>query len=176
MFIIDSKFQYIFHFASTEGIANAVRDDLASRECCEHPELVVIEDHADNPANWDPGGVLMKGDKKFTFTLDNIKIEIYRQHYPYFVDWIQHATLREWFDVKYYKIHSGYMSCLCITPDEFEQLKEQINNPELAMKASISCYERQEVVENAFEQVAKVIDQNGDHAVVKIKKEKSILN
>ena len=176
MFVIDSKFQYIFHFASTEEIASAVRDDLASREDCEHPELVVVEEHNDKPAGWDPGGVLMKGDKTFTFKLKNMEIEIYRQHYYHFVDWIQHASLREWFNTKYYKIHSGYMSCLCITPEEFDQLKDQVNNPELALKASISCHERQAVVENSFEQVAMSKDEDGNPVVVKVKKKETILN
>lgn len=176
MFIIDSKFQYIFHFASTKEIADAIKEDLASREDCEHPELVTAEDHGDKHAGWDPGGVLMKGDKTFVFELDNIKIEIYRQHYTYFVDWIQHASLREWFDTKYYKIHSGYMSCLCITPNELAELKRQISNPELALKASVSYHERQAAIEDSFEQVAEAQDENGNSVVVKIKKKDPILN
>lgn len=176
MFKIDSKFQYIFHFASTEEIANAIKDDLASREECEYPGLVEIENCEDEPASWDPGGILMVNDKTFIFKLKNIAIEIKRQHFSYFVDWVQHAELREWFDTKYYKIHSGYLSCLCITHDEFEELKFQLNNSELALAAMASIQARQAAIEGAFIQVAKVKDEDGNPVVVKVKRQEHTLN
>jgi hypothetical protein len=176
MFIIDSKFQYIFHFASTKEIAGAVKDDLANRDDCEHPELITVEDRKDQSANWDPGGVLMRNDKTFTFILDNITIEIYRQHFFHFVDWVQHASLREWFDIKYYKIHSGYLGCLCITCDELEQLKDQLNDPNLSLEATVSNHERQTVVEDSFEQVRRGKDSDGNPVIVKIKRKEPTLN
>ncbi|MHA2280060.1 MAG: hypothetical protein ACXAC5_04185 [Promethearchaeota archaeon] len=176
MFIIDSKFQYIFHFASTEEIAKAVRDDLASRKDCEHPELIVTEDRKDQSANWDPGGVLMTNDKTFTFTLDNITIEIYRQHFFYFVDWVQRASPREWFGVKYYKIHSGYLGCLCITYNELEQLKDQLNDPNLSLEATVSDHERQAVIEDSFDQVRRAEDKDGNPVLVKVERKKPTLN
>lgn len=176
MFKVDSNLQYINHLVSTEEIANAVRDDLANRESCKSPELVVVKDCKDESAGWDPGGVLMMNDKEFTFNLKNITIKIKQQHFSYFVDWVQHTNLREYSNVKYYKIHSGYFSCLCITESEFEQLKGQLNNPKLALEAMVSSQKKQEAVEGSIIQVAKAKDENGNDIIVKVKKKENILN
>jgi len=176
MFKIDSKFQYLFHFASTEEIANAVKDDLASREDCEHPEIIEVEDRKDETATWDPGGTLMMNDKTFLFELDSITIEIRRQHFSYLIDWVQHAQLKEWFDTKYYKIYSGYLNCLCITPRELEQLKGQLDDPKLALEAMVSTQERQAAIESSFTQVARVKDEDGNSAIAKVKRKEYTLN
>lgn len=176
--MVDSKFQYIHHFVSSKEIANAVKEDLVNREDCKHPDIITAEEH-DGTARWDPGGSLWVGDKTHVFSLTNIDIEVYLQHVNAFVIWANRAKekLRDWHGVKYHKIHSGYLFCICISPDELDELINQLNNPELAFKASTSEEERNERMSAAgILKAVKIKDSDGNEKVIVIKPKKPTLN
>lgn len=176
MFIVNSDLQYINHFTSTQEIADAVKDDLASRRDCEHPELVAVENTERTTVRWDPGGVLMGDDEPFVFDLNEMRLEVLKQHFSYFVRCVNESNLREWFDTQYYKIHSGYICCICITPAEFENLKNQISNPDLAWEASLANERKQSAVESSFTQAVKMEDDKGNPIVMEVKRKPHILN
>lgn len=179
MFKVNSEFQYIHHFVSSRDIANAVKDDLASREDCQHPELINVEEVTDN-ARWDPGGSLWVGDKTHIFSLPNINIEVYLQHVNAFIAWVNRAKeeVRDWQGTKYHKIHSGYLFCICLSPDEIDKLIEQFNDVNLTFSASVSEEERSERMAMAgILSVAKVKDSDGNEQIAVIKpKKKPLLN
>ena len=177
MFRVNSKFQYIHHYVSSKEIAEAIRDDLASREDCVHSEEVVVED-CNESAKWDPGGSLWIGDKKHTFSLKGIDIEVYFQHINSFEEWVwrSHKDLRDWNGVKYHKIHSGYLFCVCVSPDELDELIKQFD-VELDFKASASEEEfDRRMHEAGVLRVADIKDADGNEKRVVLKPDKPILH
>jgi len=179
MFYVESRFQYIHHCVSSREIADAVREDLSSRKDCANPELVIVEETSNN-AKWDPGGPIWIGDEKHIFKLQNINIEVCFQHINYLKSFVISAKnkLREWNGVKYHKIHSGYMWCVCVSPNELDELIEQLEDQELLFKASASLDEVEERKSSAgIVQVRAVKDDDdGKERLVEVKRKEQVLN
>lgn len=123
------------HFAGTQEVADATKADLENR----FGGTFEVEDLDDNSYHWDPGGMLMMGDEVFEFELDTMILRCFAQHFDALVDLLSgdYPELRIEGSVQYYKIHANY-HCVCLTPKDFKLLKEQISNPDLAVRAAES--------------------------------------
>jgi hypothetical protein len=177
MFKIDSKLQYVYHYTGIRDIAEAVRDNLMSREDCAHPEAVDIEDCKDEPAHWDPGGMLCTSDGKYTFKLLSMNIEVYRQHIQQLTRWINNAKLKDWHGTKYYTVYSGYLHCLCLSPVEFEQLKKQIHSQDAVREGIIGSEIRQSAIEGSgVIQAVRVKDDSGEEKIMRVERKTPVLN
>jgi len=126
------------HYISTKAIAEEVKSDLSSRFS---GSFSIVEESNPN-CGWDPGGMLMIDDEDFEFALENMTIECKAQHFDMFATYIQKYEPRG-DKTKYIKIHGNYW-CICITVDEFENLKALVANPELALKAEAAWQKREE--------------------------------
>lgn len=128
------------HYTSTEDIASEVYSDLQVRF-----GGVVMEPEQDNDCMWDPGGMMMANDEVFEFKLDHMTVLCKAQHFDYFVMAIDNYASKN--DIrgekaKYIKLHGAYI-CICITPEEFEQLKVLVKNSDYAERAEKSWAERE---------------------------------
>ena len=172
---ITSDFQYIYHFASTKEIADTVVNDISSIDECQYADSIAIEECKETW--WDPGSSLWVGDDRHVFKLNDIDIKVYIQHINIFAEWVYKTELRTFNGVDYYKIHSGYMACVCITPTEYEKLKAQLSDPELGFKATNAFEERCRRVEaSGIIQCARITDEDGNKKIVRIKPKDPILN
>jgi hypothetical protein len=124
------------HYTSTSEIADEITDDLT---CRFGNMLLTIE--KDNECMWDPGGMMMCGDEVFNFKLNHITILCKAQHFEYFSELIKDYTVRG-NKTKYIKIHGAY-NCICITPEEFEELKILVTDSKLYDRAEKSWQERE---------------------------------
>lgn len=178
MFIIESQSQFIRHYVGNEAVAQAVAEDLRNRKECFKPESVEVVDCV--VGQWDPGGMLWVGDKHHTFDLGETQVDVYYQHLKSFIQWVtadKTQKAREYNDIKYHKIHSGYMSCVCVTPSEYETLLHQINDAELIFKGSVSDDERQRRINNAgVLQVTKIKNEDGDEQLAITKPIDPVMN
>lgn len=178
MFVIDSNFQYIRHFVGNPDVATAIMEDLKSREDTINPEAIKIKDCEEG--FWDPGGPLWTGDKIHTFDLGDTKFRVHHQHIPDFAYWVRHDNtqqVRDWNGTKYHKIHSGYLSCICVTPDEYETLFEQLRDPQLIFEGASAQEERLDRMSQAgIVQVAKVQDEEGNDKLAVVERVKPTLN
>jgi len=177
MFKINSDFQYIYHLVSTKAIADAVKNDLQGREYCERPDLITVEDQGNDWANWDPGGTMWVSDEYHEFQLDGILIKVYKQHLAYFIHAVNNTKEREWIDTKYYKIHSGYMACLCITPEEFIDLSIQINDMDVIAEADMMYEHKLDVIDaSGIVMAHKQMLDDGTEVISKLKRKEKILH
>ena len=183
MLRIESGFRYLRHYVSSIAIAEEVKADLESRPLPTNPEdeaergdiafaqhatVTIEEPYPEVPrAMYDPGGMALVNDETFSFPLGDIVVECKAQHFDFFVSWISEDTHRNRIrgeETKYRKIH-GYWSCICITPEEFEQLRELVCDPELAMKARDSWNRREGALASAGV-VLPVITPDGEQGYV----------
>jgi len=183
MLRIESRFRYARHYVSSMAIAEEVKADLESRPLPTNPEdeaergdiafarnseVTIEEPYEEMPhAMYDPGGMALMNDEVFSFPLGDIVVECKAQHFDFFVSWISEDTHHNRIrgeETKYRKIH-GYWSCICVTPEEFEQLRALVNNPELAMKARDSWNKRESALASAGV-VLSVVKEDGEQAYV----------
>lgn len=147
---MDPQSDVKIHFTSNMDIAIEVSGDLQSR----YGEMEMDEQDG-NECMWDPGGMMMTGDEVFDFCLSNdITILCRAQHFDIFIDHIQKYEPRGE-AIKYVKIHGRYF-CICVSVEEFEQLKKLVCNAELAVKANESAIKHEEKM-NKFVESGHVV-------------------
>ena len=155
------------HWISTEAIADEVLEDLNAREL----NSAYMEQVTDgNECTWDPGGMMMTGDEVFVFPLNNIVIRCKAQHFQYFLHTLdEEAKDLRGDKAKYYKIH-GRWCCICISPEEFEQLMSLVQDKDLLEHADKSRKERQRRI-NKLSEEGHVIQavQGDDGKLYKVK-------
>lgn len=128
------------HWISNIELANAIKADLDDRFSTD----MVLDTVDENICGFDPGGMSMINDEEFDFNLGSITLRCAAQHFDCLVDNISqddYPEVRTVGGIDYHKIH-GRWQCICLTPDELTSLREQIANPELAMKAAESFNKR----------------------------------
>jgi len=146
------------HFASTEKIAKEIMNDLKERF-----GKMQIDTADDHEYLWDPGGMLQMNDEIFRFELSDITFMCYAQHFNYFVNNLQQYTPRGT-NTKYVKIHGRYF-CICISVDDFEQLKNLVCGAEFITKANESEIKSKKTEDELVESgcIVKVIkDEHGN--------------
>ena len=133
------------HFCSTKEIADEVSVDLSNR----FVGSFHVDKMQESSCVWDPGGMKILDQEEFSFILKNCVILCDAQHFGFFSEHIQRYTARG-VGTEYVKIH-GHWACICITVEEFEDLKLQVNNPDFIKKAE----EVAEARENRLNNLAK---------------------
>lgn len=154
MFKIGSKDPYStvkIHFTNSIEIANEVIAELSNRFS---ETFDIITDEDSDSCMWDPGGMLWTGDEIFDFNLDNITLRCRAQHFNYFLDALEGCDVRGK-NTHYHKLH-GRWYCVCISTEEFSQLKKLVENPELFAKAN-EAEERRESALNACADSGKLV-------------------
>ena len=132
------------HYVSNQSIADEVKADLDTR--FGPTEIVKDKTHT---ACFDPGGMLMMNDADLNFDLGNITISCKAQHLNYLIASL-HDKQPRGNQTKYIKIHGGYC-CICITPEEFEQLKTLANDPKLIAQATEAEEERERRIQGVVD-------------------------
>lgn len=117
------------HFISTQEVKDEVKKNLTERF-----GFMSVEDRENNTCSWDPGGMCLDPDETFSFPLDNITITCKAQHFNKFAYQVGNRKPRGNI-VKYVKLH-GFWTCICISVEEFEQLKVLIEDEDLVKRAS----------------------------------------
>ena len=196
MFCIESGFRFKLHYVSNKDIAEEVKSDLASRPTdignegyagdtmFANGEIVIVEPKSSiSGAMWDPGGMCLMKDEVFSFPLGDITIECKSQHFEQFIEWVCKDT--EYNRIRgnkyqYHKLH-GYWTCICITPEEFNNLREMVKDPEKLIKGRSVWDKLQKGKAEAG--VLTPTDEPGKYMVAKplkqymgIKSKKSLLN
>lgn len=165
MFRITGPERVKVHYASTRAIAEEVVSNLKSRFSGNY----TITNVPDNTFDWDPGGMKLTGQEVFDFELDHCTIGCDAQFFDYFVDHIQEYKPRGGYITKYVKIHAHY-DCVCLTIEEFNNLKSLVQNPELAVKAEQVWGKKEEVLDKLSDAdciVRAVKDEDGNIYAVK---------
>ena len=135
MYFVNSKLQYINHYCSSSEVARAFYQYLTNRKSCRVPDAISVDDDNDF-AVWDPPGSLWIGDTQEDIELiAGFTISVFKQHMLSFMEWVKLAKERDWFGVKYYKIHGGNLSCLCIATNEFHELKKILEGEQVIARA-----------------------------------------
>ena len=132
------------HYVSNSSIAAEVKADLELRF-----GSMETTEAKHKKATYDPGGMLMMNDKVFDFDLGDMVVSCKAQHLSYFVSHLKSYQPRG-NQTKYVKIH-GHYDCICITPEEFEQLKALANDPKLTAQA-------QQAEENREQRIQGLVD------------------
>lgn len=166
MFLIESNFQFIRHYATNRQVATAVVKDLQSRDSCVDPESITIKEC--DFGDWDPGGAICLNDDTHVFDFNGSKLNVYQQHLFRFSYWVNQASNERMSgSVAYYKVHSGYLSCFCVTPDEYKKLVSDINSADFKFKSSAEFEDNlSKLNEAGIIFATKIPDENGNDVVM----------
>ena len=128
MFVVKGG-NWKFHSASTKDIAKEIMRDLQERD----PESQLIVENGQLSGDFhvfDPGGPVISDGQWSTLVLKDSELTLRDQHLSMLRDMVNssHNHIRGQI-AQYYKI-KGNLWCICLTIEEFHQLKKLLNSAE----------------------------------------------
>jgi hypothetical protein len=133
-----------FHMVSCSKIMEEVKNDLENRF-----GSMIIEDIPNRDTyTWDPGGMVYLGKdiSPITLDLEGIKFNVLGQHFNDLISAIKNYKPRGNKET-YIKIYGKY-TCLCISTQQYKNLINLLNDPQVIMKANKDYKKAEYIINN----------------------------
>jgi hypothetical protein len=105
-----------------DSLKQSVVDNLKARST---PVETNFKIDKTSKTSLDAGGMISKYDEVMEFPVGGISCQIFAHHVEFFLRKLIEAPERLEFGKPYYKIH-GWLGCLCLTPEQKEELIQEI--------------------------------------------------